>query len=72
MQVPTLKITHIPTGISVKTDYFRDVEMARRVCLKVIAAKIAALNQEPIHHLIIEHGNGEDMQLAINEWQNSF
>lgn len=69
MRAPGFRVTHIHEDITVECYGYRTLEKNREMAMKVLRAKLyARQNPEPPHHtLIIEHGNGDDMQLFIDE-----
>lgn len=60
MYAPSVKITHIPTGIVVECSGYRTQKANHDWAMKILRAKLYAIqNLSIVQSLRIEHGSGE-------------
>lgn len=66
MQPPSLKLTHKLTGVTATVSGHYPEEVLRQKALKIIRAKLYELeNPTGSHDIMIEHGDGSDIELII-------
>ena len=59
MHSPSIRITHISTGIVVECSGYRTREANRAQALKILRAKLYAIQNPSVKSLRIEHGSGD-------------